>query len=200
MTRKRRAMGAAEREVHSIAAKRAGCGQWMKGRKHSIETLERIQATRLRGANNPGWKGDGVGYSALHGWVRRALGSPSCCERCGTTKAKRYEWANKSLQYRRDLTDWERLCASCHRKDGFVRGEYQPLILKGGKTGRVPHSAFKKGEHPSPATEFKPGQKPHNAYLTDRICEQCGRSFRPLDATRKFCCRPCYWASMRSQT
>lgn len=60
------------------------------------------------------WKGDEVGYFALHAWVRRKRGTPSKCEHCGTMTAKRFEWANISREYLRDLEDWVRLCKSCH--------------------------------------------------------------------------------------
>lgn len=60
------------------------------------------------------WKGDNVGRTALHDWVKSRLGRPNKCEHCGTTKAKKYEWANKSHKYKRDLSDWIRLCTRCH--------------------------------------------------------------------------------------
>jgi len=69
----------------------------------------------LTGDKHPNWKGDDVSYPALHGWVRRKLGKPNECVECGVTNAKRYEWANISGKYKRDLKDWKRLCASCHR-------------------------------------------------------------------------------------
>ncbi len=72
------------------------------------------------------WKGNEVGYGGLHDWVRKQLGRPKKCERCGTIEAKKYEWCNISGKYRRDLSDWERLCVSCHRKEGYKRGEYTP--------------------------------------------------------------------------
>jgi hypothetical protein len=84
-------------------------------------------APKPTGADKPNWKGDAVGYSALHGWVRRQLGRPSNCERCGNTQANRYEWANRSRQYKREVADWERLCVSCHRKDGYLMGEYAAM-------------------------------------------------------------------------
>ncbi len=62
----------------------------------------------------PGWKGDKVQYDALHDWVRKHLGKPSKCDFCGTTEAKRFEWANKTGEYKRELSDWLRLCKSCH--------------------------------------------------------------------------------------
>lgn len=54
-------------------------------------------------------------YIALHNWVRYHKGTPSECEECGTTTAKRYEWSNISGKYERVLSDYRRLCASCHR-------------------------------------------------------------------------------------
>lgn len=65
---------------------------------------------------SPNWKGDKVGKSALHSWVRRKLGKPRKCEQCGTTKAKLFDWANISREYKRDITDWKRLCRNCHAK------------------------------------------------------------------------------------
>lgn len=68
-----------------------------------------------KGPENPGWKGDDVGYHGLHKWVQRELGKPSVCEHCGDTSARKYEWANLSHEYKRDLYDWVRLCTPCHR-------------------------------------------------------------------------------------
>ena len=65
---------------------------------------------------NSQWKGETVSYSALHTWLRKRLGTPKKCDDCQTTKAKRYEWANISHQYKRDVKDWKRLCCSCHYK------------------------------------------------------------------------------------
>lgn len=60
------------------------------------------------------WKGDKVGYNGLHTWVRKTLGTPKKCEECGTEEAKLYDWANVSRKYRREVTDWKRLCRKCH--------------------------------------------------------------------------------------
>lgn len=56
-----------------------------------------------------------AGYFSLHDWVKKRLGRPSLCENCGTTEAKKYEWANLSGECLRDLSDWARLCTTCHR-------------------------------------------------------------------------------------
>lgn len=78
------------------------------------------------GDANMEWLADKVGNSGLHKWVARHLGKPNLCDHCGTTTAKRFEWANKSGLYLRDLTDWLRLCTSCHRKyDGHAYKMWQ---------------------------------------------------------------------------
>lgn len=85
--------------------------------KRKYCSLDCVYAT-TRGApnRNSQWKGNNVGYKALHIWVSRWLGKPSKCEDCGTTEAKKFEWANISKEYKRDLDDWKRLCHPCHIK------------------------------------------------------------------------------------
>ena len=63
----------------------------------------------------------GVGMSPLHEWVVRRLGKPSKCEFCGTMEKRKYHWANKSGEYKRDLNDWLRLCVPCHKKYDLSR-------------------------------------------------------------------------------
>lgn len=79
---------------------------WYKGKKRPDMT----------GENNPNWKGDDVSYVPLHSWVVRKLGKPNTCEKCGKTglKGRKIAWANISRAYKRELTDWVRLCAGCH--------------------------------------------------------------------------------------
>lgn len=66
----------------------------------------------------PNFKGDNVGYDALHDWVHRHKGKPIKCDHCGKGKTtpKSIQWANKSHEYLRDLDDWIPLCTPCHRK------------------------------------------------------------------------------------
>src|SRR3990167_386523 len=68
------------------------------------------------GEKHANWKGDKVGYEALHDWVNRKLGKPEICEFCGKDglKGRMIHWANKSGKYLRKLSDWLRLCAKCH--------------------------------------------------------------------------------------
>ena len=70
----------------------------------------------LQGKNHGQWKGNKVGIKALHRWVINHKGRPKQCDQCQTTNKKVYDWANKDHKYKRDLSDYIRLCRSCHRK------------------------------------------------------------------------------------
>lgn len=81
------------------------------------------------GIDNHMWKGDNVKYISLHIWVASKLGKPSFCENCGSISAKRYEWANLTREYIRDLSKWTRLCSSCHIKHDRYNHELK-LVYK----------------------------------------------------------------------
>jgi hypothetical protein len=139
------------------------------------------------------------GYSAVHWWIKKEAGKPLWCNRCGVSGPGRYEWANISKEYKRELSDWMRLCVSCHRREAFEVGE-NTTWNKGKKvqsnTGRT---HFRKGQHYCPENEFKKGvvSNPSRKYLTERACIQCGGMFQPLDATRQYCGYECYWKSLK---
>src|SRR4030042_3557487 len=98
---------------------------------------KKISASKIESLN-PQWRGDKVGYGCLHRWVERKLGKPNKCDKCSSADAKRYEWANISGEYKRDLTDWIRLCKSCHNlfdgnvtcKNGHSLGKDNLYIIK----------------------------------------------------------------------
>lgn len=98
-------------------------------RKEKVELSEshrqNIKESVLRGNNHPMWKGKDVGYTALHEWVENQLGKPNECEHCLAIDAKKFEWANKSGNYLREVSDWIRLCTSCHRKQEPNRGSHE---------------------------------------------------------------------------
>ena len=97
-------------------------GGWNKGLKGiQVGWNKGKKFPQIEGEKNGMWKGDGVGRPALHRWVDRKLGRPSRCDFCGTTKLRRYHWANKSGEYKRVLTDWLRLCVPCHKKYDLAR-------------------------------------------------------------------------------
>lgn len=71
-------------------------------------------AKAVTGERNFNWKGDEVGYFAVHDWIIRHFGQPNFCESCGTEKSKAFNWSNVSKKYKRDREDWLRLCRKCH--------------------------------------------------------------------------------------
>ena len=88
-------------------------------RKHSRKSKKKMSLTRRNkgvGERNGNWKGGTQSYDSLHNWVEIRLGKPRKCQYCKTTKAKFFDWANKSHQYKHDLNDWLRLCRLCHRR------------------------------------------------------------------------------------
>ncbi|MDA2921718.1 NUMOD3 domain-containing DNA-binding protein [Patescibacteria group bacterium AH-259-L07] len=99
-------------EEHRINMSKA-----LKGRKKSEEHKRNISKAQL-GEKNHLWKGDKVGYRALHRWVEKWKGKPTQCEHCKEDGLidKQINWANKSGNYLRDLRDWIRLCVKCHRE------------------------------------------------------------------------------------
>lgn len=102
------------------------------GRKHSEETKEKLRQANLgkknplaknatsfkAGSEHPNWKGEHVGYRDLHLWIERQLGKPNTCVECGRTNLTGHSihWANLSGEYKRDISDWKRMCAKCHKK------------------------------------------------------------------------------------
>jgi hypothetical protein len=93
----------------------------LTGFHHTEETKNKISKNSfVKGKfdeNSHNWVGDNVSYSRLHTWVRGKLGKPFYCEHCGSRdSSKKYEWANKSREYKRELSDWIRLCKKCHIK------------------------------------------------------------------------------------
>ncbi len=109
----------------SCAAKlRVGERNSFYGKKHSDETKLKMRNAKLglRGKNTNRWLGIKAKYRAVHMWIGAILGKPTTCERCGCSELKGHNihWANKSGQYKRDLSDWLRLCAACHKEyDNF---------------------------------------------------------------------------------
>ena len=55
-----------------------------------------------------------MSYRAIHGWVKAHKGKADHCEFCDKP-AKRFNWANKNHDYKRNLDDYISLCASCHK-------------------------------------------------------------------------------------
>lgn len=58
----------------------------------------------VMGMKNHNWKGEDVGYSALHEWVRQRLPMPSRCYFCDEKEP--HDLANKTGIYNRDPFNW----------------------------------------------------------------------------------------------
>lgn len=100
--------------THTEATKKK-LSKALKGRVRSPEYRRNISKGKL-GEKNGLWKGDAVGYQALHTWIRTHWGTPKLCEHCEDTEAKAYDWANVTGIYNRQRKNWKRLCRSCHIK------------------------------------------------------------------------------------
>ncbi|MEW6610673.1 MAG: NUMOD3 domain-containing DNA-binding protein [Patescibacteria group bacterium] len=80
-----------------------------------------------RGDRHYNWKGDKVKYRSLHTWVEKRLGKPDGCEFCGRkATGRQINWANKSGEYKRDLSDWICLCVPCHTQYDQLRRNKNP--------------------------------------------------------------------------
>lgn len=84
-----------------------------KGKKKSIEHKRNISLA-IRGDNHWSWKGEKASYSSKHKWIVRECGNPNHCAYCKTDKSPAFDWANISQSYKRELSDWIRLCRKCH--------------------------------------------------------------------------------------
>lgn len=92
-----------------------GFTPWNKGKVGvQVSTRKGMKFPEREGGNHPLWRGNKVGYSALHWWIKQRLAKPWGCNHCG--KIKSLELANKSHEYKRELDDWLWLCKSCHKK------------------------------------------------------------------------------------
>ena len=110
-----------------------GHASWSKGKELSEETKAKMSESLVKdyasGKRTPpqtgkkneksiNWVGDKVGYRGIHHWISKELGKPRICNQCDDSELnhRQYHWANISGNYLRELTDWVRLCASCHKK------------------------------------------------------------------------------------
>lgn len=121
-----------------------GFTPWIKGKKLSEDVKNKISIANkgrrfspntefkkgqfLR-EKHPFWKGDNVGYYALHVWVKKELGKAKKCEECKSEL--NVQWANKSRKYLRNINDWFQLCIKCHNK--YDKGHWGAMKRKWSK-------------------------------------------------------------------
>jgi len=109
---------------HCKALSEAKKKEYQNGKVSPFKKIWQENPNYLRGENNFNWKGDTVGYFALHHWINRKLGKPKKCELCCKEfKGRHIHWANIDHQYKRNLTDWISLCVRCHKQYDRKTGE-----------------------------------------------------------------------------
>lgn len=94
------------------------------GKHHTEETKQKIRDGNIGkhvGNKHPNWKGDNVGYSAIHARVRNRKIKPENCEICGLPEfyenLGRIELSNiRNHQYTDDPNDYQYVHQSCHKK------------------------------------------------------------------------------------
>lgn len=121
-----------QRKHHARDYCRLHLQRWQRhGDPHRVD---RGGFTHPTGAGNPKWIGDRASYNTVHNRLRKQRGTPSCCERCGSSGVGAYQWALdwtrvadvrrwpkqrrggvELLPYSVNLEDYIRLCLRCHR-------------------------------------------------------------------------------------
>ena len=71
--------------------------------------------TYQKGSNHHNFKGDKVGYSGLHYYIRRHYRQPERCQDC-KKQTINLDLACVTGEYTRDFVNWKYLCRSCHWK------------------------------------------------------------------------------------
>ena len=92
------------------------------------EQLKKTMKGKNLNENNGQWKGNEVGYGALHSWIKRnqIVPKPKLCK---CKKNKPFDLANKGI-YDRNPKNWEWLCRKCH-----MESDGRTAKLKGRKCG-----------------------------------------------------------------
>ena len=94
------------------------------GNKYNLGYEMKEETKKKIGAKNSGenhglWKGNKVGYTSLHEWIKNHKSKSEFCENCKINLS--YDLANISGEYKRDINDFEWLCRKCHMtKDGRI--------------------------------------------------------------------------------
>lgn len=113
-----------------------GKSSWNKGRRLSDEFKKKLSESHKgkpaywnKEERSACWKGDDVGYSGVHYWVRKYKGEPTRCSKCdirGNLLGRRWsiEWANKDHKYQRNLQDYIPLCIPCHKQYDIENNRY----------------------------------------------------------------------------
>lgn len=133
----------------------------LAGKKRSEIAKQHYVPSKLLD-RNPMWKGDDVGYYALHGWVKRNMPVQETCEMCNTKSENGWiDLANVTGIYSREFSNWKYVCRKCHRKidgPGHV----------------VDYTGYKCHVCNSNRTEIRKNGRPRWGYVDGKpICRRC---------------------------
>lgn len=89
-----------------------------KGVAKPKEQIDKAMKNRRSyiGKQNPNWKGDKVGESAVHVWVKKHKKKPELCEICGKKRKLYLSFEHSLGDYTRNPNNYEYLCVFCHKK------------------------------------------------------------------------------------
>lgn len=68
-----------------------------------------------KGEKHIKWKGDAVGYRALHTWIRKYKGKAAEFK-CIDCSKQAEEWSNFDHSWKRVLEDYDSRCRKCHKR------------------------------------------------------------------------------------
>ncbi len=91
---------------------------WCKDKKLTEKHKEKLRGLRpkAQGEKNHNWKGDEIGYGAIHVWLKVTFGKANKCENTECpNRSKIYDWALlKGKEYERKRENFIQLCRGCH--------------------------------------------------------------------------------------
>lgn len=111
-----------EEHRKNLGEARTGEKNHFYGMKHSKESKKKIGISakyRNQGENNPAYKGDEVGYTQLHTWIKKQFPKPEFCMLCKKEEPK--ELACITGIYNRELKNWAWFCFRCHKEWDNIR-------------------------------------------------------------------------------
>lgn len=127
----------------------------------SKNCFDKSDRTYSKGENNYQWKKN-PGYFTIHAWLVRIFGKANKCENPDCLKLSTiYHWAKiKGKKHERKRENYWMLCTLCHRKyDWLPEWNKNMSLAHKGKPLSFEQRSKMKGQHRSPATEFKKGSK-----------------------------------------
>lgn len=92
-------------------------GGFIEGSKHTKESKRKVTQSLIGkfAEKSRRWKGLNASYTAKHKWILKHFGKANHCSLNPLHKAKRFEWANISGKYLREISDYIPVCPSCHQ-------------------------------------------------------------------------------------